>query len=110
MLNTRKMFLSVGLALALALGSAPALAASRAQGAQAAACASPRAAHALGVDGGLSALRSGDLVLTPAAVVAPRGVDGGLLSLLFARAEQAGYPAVAVTQCVAPAAGISPGG
>lgn len=107
MLNTRIVALSVPLVLVLALLAGPALAAPAGPSHNTAACSGSLAPHALGVDGGLSALRTEELTVASAAAPQPPGVDGGLLSLLFARSDQARSFAQVGNGCAA--AAIVPG-
>jgi hypothetical protein len=57
--------------------------------------------YALGIDGGLTGLSRGELVVVaPAASSArPLGVDGGVLSLLFARSHGNSFAASAGNAC-----------
>ena len=99
MLNTRGFGLSVLMVLAMVLVAVPVLAAPGAGLATAAGCTIQRAAHPLGVDGGLTALRTGELTVQSARSLRPSGVDGGLTSLLFARSEVSNFTAYAAVAC-----------
>ena len=103
MLNNRFALVSVLLALVLAVAFNTAFAAPGASQIVRPACSASDSSGLLGVDGGLTALSQG---LIPVEAVAspssrPSGVDGGVLSLLFARSVGTGSVAASADSCTA---------
>jgi hypothetical protein len=103
MLNNRFVLVSTMLALVLAVAFNTAFAAPGASQIARPSCSIAYTAAPLGVDGGLTALSQGlipvETVASPSA--RPSGVDGGVLSLLFAGSAGAGSVAVSADSCTA---------
>ena len=105
MFNSRSFGLSALMVLVMVLVAVPASAAPAAGPTPAAACSTQTSVHPLGVDGGLMALRAGELTIQSARSARPLGVDGGLTGLLFARVEAAGFGTHAAVACGSASAG-----